>query len=700
MSANTTVRRHKRCRTLAGHIGKWAVILSVYSLMLPDVVLSQQPSATAVEADAVIVKGANQTRAFPARRVDIDLRRRTRSPAAAWQPGQPIKEIPKRQNTEPVLTDREPARVPPSVPDPLLERQTRSPSIQQLRSFGNPTLVGDAGFAGANPPDAVGDIGGQFYIHMTNSPSGAIFTVYDAQSHTVIAGPTALDTLGAGNCAQGLGDPIVLYDHLADRWLLSEFSNVADSLCVYVSAGPDPTMDGFFAYEFAAANGFPDYPKYAVWPDAYYMSSNESNPTVYAFERAAMLTGQPARIQFFNAASLSGFGFQSLQPSDLDGQAPLDGTPVIFLRHRDDEVHDSMNNDPARDFLEVFEFRSDFNNPVNATFTGPFRIPMTEFDSTLCGLTSFSCFPQPGAGGPALDPLREVVMWRVQYRRFADHDSAIGSMVTDVDGTDRGGIRWFELRRDATSGWRLFQEGTYSPSDGHNRFMPSIAMDRVGNIALGYSIVSGSLSAGIRYTGRLASDPTGTMPRGEVIIADGIGSSASNRWGDYSAMSVDPREGCTFWYTNQFANSGLYNTRVSELSFSQCAAFVRNSTSVRFLVDLNKNQRADYCRFVGIEPHIALSCVLADDLGYAGNYDFNSQPGFAGLDPGYRERPRFMADVNGDGRADYCRFVGVDPTIALSCALATASGFGNYDFNSQGGLASFDPGYAELPPGW
>ena len=520
--------------------------------------------------EAITYTGAEPSPAFEARRVTLELRARIAE--ASWRAGDPIREIPKRVNTMPVQLDRQPARAPEGTRDPLVEVQRQAVAAEPVRAFGTPVQVADAAFPGANPPDTVGDIGADHYIHMTNSSGGAIFTIYDKVTGGVLAGPLELDTLGSGDCGQGLGDPIVLYDHAADRWLLSEFSAVANKLCVYISVTGDPVSGGWFAYEFAAANSFPDYPKYAVWPDAYYMSSNETNPTVYAFDRAAMLAGSPATFQSFNAASLGGFGFQSLQPSDVDGQDPPAGAPNYFLRHRDDEAHDPASNDPTQDFIEIFEFHPDFADPTSATFTGPFRIGITEINSELCGFFSFNCFPQPA--GPQLDPLREVVMWRVQYRNFGSHEAIIGSMVTDVDGTDRGGVRWFELRKTGAGGWALFQEGTYATDDGHNRFMPSIAMDQGGNIALGYSIVSAGLPASVRYTGRLQSDPPGAMSQPEVTLAAGVGNSASNRWGDYSSMNVDPEDGCTFWYTNQFANNGLYNTRIGRFKFDQCGTVI------------------------------------------------------------------------------------------------------------------------------
>lgn len=242
------------------------------------------------------------------------------------------------------------------------------------------------------------------------------------------------------------------------------------------------------------------------------------------------------------------------------------------MRHRDDEVHNSGANNPSNDFLEIFEFQVDFATPANSTFIGPTQIPITEFDSDLCGLVSFACFPQPGTG-TTLDPLREVLMHRVQYRNLGTHESLVGNFVVDVDGADQGGIRWFELHKTGAGPWSLHQEGTHAP-DTDTRWMGSIALDGAGNLALGYSVSSETTFPSIRYAGRLPIDPPGTLTVGEVSLVEGGASQTySNRWGDYSSMSVDPVDDCTFWYTNEYipANGGeLWRTRIGKFSFPAC----------------------------------------------------------------------------------------------------------------------------------
>ncbi|MDF0602564.1 hypothetical protein P1J78_17635 [Psychromarinibacter sp. C21-152] len=569
------------------------------------------------KSEATIQREPEVSPRFTPTRVDVDLSRR--SLTRTWRAGDAIKEVPKRVTRRMLEEDRTPANPTDPGPDPLLALQRAAEAAGPDRRLSEPITLIEGDFQGANPPDTVSDVGETYVITMINSNQGARFTIYDKATGAVAAGPITLDTIGAmvdadAPCANGLGDPIVLYDSAAGRWMLSEFSQQFDrTLCVYVSASTDPVSGGWYLYQFESARDFPDYPKYAVWPDAYYMASNESSPTVYAFERAAMLQGLPARHLSFTAPELSGFGFQSLQPADLDGaDPPPAGTPGLFLRHRDDEVHNPSSNDPARDLIEIFEFQTDFDTPGAASFTGPIRIAMTEIDSDLCGLTSFSCFTQP-AGGPPLDPLREVLMWRVQYRNFGTHETLVGSMVTDVDGTDRGGIRWFELRR-TDADWTLHQEGTYAPDDGLNRFMPSVAMDGEGNMALGYSVVAADTPAGVRYVARAADDPPGTMPQGEKTLATGTGHSASQRWGDYSSMSIDPSDDCTFWYSNQHALNGLYAVTTGAFDLDGCGAagdtIVLERDTLLELIDALDAQAAELRRL--IDMHNAITTLEGD----------------------------------------------------------------------------------------
>ena len=520
------------------------------------------PAATHASSPSQTVRGADATPAVVPFVFEGDLRDLPRT--RAWQPGDPIKEIPRRRQT--------PAFRPEKVEgqrDPLLDAQDRAETTRAQRVFATPGLsFNGQGYTGVNPPDTVGDVGPNHYVQMINGSGGALLTIHDKSTGAVIAGPSALDSLGSGFCGNGLGDPIVLYDRLGDRWLLSEFSSSGNRMCVYISQTPDPVAGGWFAYDFQAPS-FPDYPKYGVWPDAYYVGTNESSTALYAFDRTAMLAGAPATSQRLTVPDLGGFGFQMVTPSDLDGTTPPPaGSPNYFMRHRDDESHNG-GPDPTQDFLEIFEFSVDFANAANTTLTGPITIGVAEFDSSLCGLTSFSCIQQPGTN-TRLDPLREVTMWRVQYRNFGSHETIVGNLATDVNGADQSGVRWFELRKSGGSGWSLFQEGTYAP-DSDSRWMGSAAMDASGNIAVGYNVSSSSTFPGLRYAGRLATDPAGSLPQGEGSLIEGTASNGSNRYGDYSSLNVDPADGCTFWFTGEWNSAGTWSTRIGTFRFDNCS---------------------------------------------------------------------------------------------------------------------------------
>ncbi len=517
-----------------------------------------------VRAEPEKVKGAERWGPFTPYVIDMDLR--NVPPPVEWKPGDPIKEIP-RKRVRPAV---EPPAPEPAL-DPLLGLYSTKSAVAQP-SFENPRIrMEGQGFSGVNPPDTVGDVGENYYIQAINGSAGTLYTVYDKESGSAEAGPFTLDELSdAGECTNGLGDPIVLYDHYAKRWILSEFSNFNNYLCVYISQTSDPIAGGWYNYQFQTTD-FPDYPKYGVWPDAYYVTTNEDDPSVYALEKEKMLSGQPAGLQSFTVEPLSGFPFQALTPCDADGAAqPPSESPFYFARHVDDEAHFPAISNPNKDYLEIFEMDVDWNNSSNTTLTGPIRVAVSDFDSSLCGLSSYNCFRQPGSN-TTLDPLREVIMHRLQYRNFGTRETLVGSFVTDVDGTDHGGVRWFELRKVSGGGWTLYQEGTQAP-DEHSRWMSSIAMDKQGNIALGYNVSSATLYPGLRYAGRLSTDVLGVMPHGEYTLVSGTAANGSNRYGDYASMSVDPVNECEFWFTGMYnENENLtWSTYIASFQFDSC----------------------------------------------------------------------------------------------------------------------------------
>ena len=360
---------------------------------------------------------------------DGDLRDLPR--AAAWEPGDPIVEIPRR-STHPTT----PVTPPEPELDALLALQAERGKAPE--AIGAPILnFAGGGFTGVNPPDTVGDAGPAHYIQLINSAGSSAVRVF-GKAGTLLAGPLELDNLGSGDCANGAGDPIVLYDQFADRWLMSEFSSAGNKLCVYISQTSDPT-GSYFGYVFPATN-FPDYPKYGVWRDGYYIGTNENSPAAYALQRSAMLAGQAATLIRFTAPAISGFGFQMVPPADADGSTPPPvGAPAVFLRHKDSEAHGSPG---SPDTIELFEFHADFATPGNSTFTGPISVNVTEFDSDLCGLDLLQLHPaterlertrsaaRGGDAPPAVSPLGPPPGDRRQLRdRRYRHQSRRGALV-------------------------------------------------------------------------------------------------------------------------------------------------------------------------------------------------------------------------------------------------------------------------------
>jgi hypothetical protein len=491
--------------------------------------------------------------------VDADLRRLP--PAPIWTPGDPITDIPRRSYP----AGGEFGEVPePTGPDPLVAVQQAS--VGDLQRGFVPPVAGFAGqgYSGVSPPDPVGDVGRGHFIQAVNSSNGATITVYDLTGAT-LAGPFLLDSLGAGSCSVGYGDPIVLYDRLADRWFLQEFAQGANFLCVYVSQGPDPVVGGWYAYQFATPS-FPDYPHFGVWHDAYYATANESTTDsgVYALDRTNMLAGATARpIQRFGVADLPGYSFNVLTPADLDGDTlPPAGAPGILMRHHDEEIHLTPGADPATDRLEIYSFAIDWVNPGGSVLSRLPDVVVTDFNSYF-GSNPFSAVPQP-ASATRLDPIREVILNRLQYRRFPDRESLVGVVPTNLDTsmTASGvtaGLRWFELRRASGNDWTLHQEGTFQPGpDTENRFVGAIAMDGAGNLALAYSFTDTSgVFPSLKVTGRDGwTGGLGVMTVPEQLLVAGAVASGSSRWGDYAAMGVDPVDDRTFWFTGEYMPPG------------------------------------------------------------------------------------------------------------------------------------------------
>lgn len=461
-------------------------------------------------------------------------------------------------------------------PDPVIQRTTNllgvfdgmmPGTLVNFEGISNPTACN-----GCSPPDPNGDIGPNHYVQMVNLK----FQIFDRAGNSLF-GPVNTNTLWAGfggRCETGnAGDPIVLYDQFADRWLLSQFSPNSSPFfnCVAISTSPDPTGT-YYRYAFSAPS-FPDYPKYGIGRDAYYINTNEGGTTGnYALDRNAMLAGSPTATAIRIGISQNPFG---LLPVDIDGNTlPPAGHPHHFIGTRDTDAGGNM------DAVLLYKFTPNFTTPASSTFTGPTVLPAASFDSIFpCTPSSRACIPQPGTTAK-IDTLsyRQRPTFRATYRNFGTHESILATQSVEAT-TAMAGMRWYEVR-DPNGTPTIHQQGTYAPgaTDGIHRWMGAIASDRQGNIALGYSVSAAStVFPGIRYTGRLATDPLGTMPQGEGIIIDGGGSQTStgSRWGDYSSMNIDPVDDCTFWYTTQYyatTSTSNWRTRIASFKFPSCTA--------------------------------------------------------------------------------------------------------------------------------
>ena len=433
------------------------------------------------------------------------------------------------------------------------------------------------------PPDTNGDIGPNNYVQWVNLQ----FEIFDRTGASLL-GPTQGNTLWSGFggvCdTTNQGDPVVKYDRVANRWVFTQFAfsvsrqgiPIAPFVqCFAVSTTGDPTGT-YYRYAWTISSTyFPDYPKLAVWTDAYYMTVNYFSGNTFvgggalAFDRTKMLAGQPATGIGFGPL---GSAYGGLLPSDFDGSIlPPTGSPNYF------GAVDTSGLSSGNTF-QIWKFHVDFITPTNSTFgtatnTPNFNLAVATYSFNLCGF-SRNCIQQP-ASTQGLDPIPDRLMNRLQYRRFADgHESLVANHTVGVGSSgNQAAIRWYEIR-GLSSVPAIYQQGTYSPSSD-NRWMGSIAMDQAGDIALGYSVSSTTVSPSIRYTGRLASDPLGTLPQGEATLIAGSGSQTSNfnRWGDYSMMAVDPTDDCTFWYTQEYYTTTSdrgWQTRIGSFKFPNC----------------------------------------------------------------------------------------------------------------------------------
>ena len=459
-----------------------------------------------------------------------------------------------------------------------------------------------------HPPDTNGDVGPNHYVQAVN----VVVRVF-SKSGVPLTAPVRMSSLFASLSSSicstnNNGDPIVLYDPLADRWLLSQFAFTSPTTppyhqCIAISTTGDPT-GSYFLYDFILpGSNLNDYPKFGVWSDAYYMTDNQflnggpfNGAGVFAFDRAKMLVGDPsASLIYFDL----GTDFRGVLPADLDGStAPPLGAPNYFAMLEADEL-----GDPA-DAIRLFSFHADFVNPAASTFTELPESPLAvaAFDPLSPSGRNDIEQPAPASSIHYLDAIADRLMHRLAYRNFGGaRESLVVAHTVNVgfDPTTAAGhqaaIRYYEFRRSLPSGtFTVPEQATFAP-DTDNRWMGSAAMDGQGNIAVGYSVSSLTTFPSIRYAGRLASDPPNGLSQGEGVLAIGSGVqlSTTGRWGDYSALSVDPADDCTFWYTTEYytaasqASSPIgWLTRIGNFKLPNCGLQSPQGTVTGMVTDV------------------------------------------------------------------------------------------------------------------
>jgi len=546
-------------------------------------------------------------------------------------------------------------------PDPVLQETMGSRSDGFI--FQTWDGVPAQGYA---PPDNNGDVGPNHYMEAIN----VRFQIWN-KTGTSLLGPLNLGTIWSGfpgpwSSSLNDGDPIVLYDEAAGRFFIAQFSlpnypNGPSYIIIAVSQTGDPT-GSWHRYGFTYSYGIPDYPKFGIWPDGYYMSANafSSGSLNYvgtintAFERSQMLTGAAAQSVTFIGSSGTTWSFL---PSDWNGAtAPPAGSPNYFLQLQ------------SNSSVGIYSFSVNWTTPASSTFTGPSVIATSAF-STL----PWTSVPQQGTS-QLLDNLGDRPMHRLDYRNFGTHQSMVVCHSVNV-GSNRAGVRWYEFRKPAAT-WTLFQEGTYAPADGLHRWMGSIAINAAGHMALGYSVSSSAMFPAIRYTGRYATDPLGQMTIPEETIFAGSGSQTGglNRWGDYTSMNVDPN-GINFWYVNQYQPAtGSYNwrTRIANIDYTipvELVSFTANS--VRDEVELNW-RTATETNNQGFEIQRMIVGGVYENVGYAAGFGTTTEPKSysfidSKLDAGnYTYR---LKQIDFDGSYEYSNEINVEVELPLEYAL-------------------------------
>ena len=454
----------------------------------------------------------------------------------------------------------------PKGNDPLVNFDKESTKKQTK----DPILTFQSTSSTATPGDPTGEIGRDYYLASWNSS----FRFFNLDGSPATPNTSLSNLFGANES----GDPIVMYDSEADRYIITSMGSSSVNFAISVSN--DPVNDGWHVYnassnQFPTSGQFPDYPKYSIWSDGYYLTTNTGGDNLFVIERDKVLTGDStASIQAFDTPSQATAGFSSAQVFDIvDDDHPAPGNATLVY------MQDDGWGGVSTDHLKLWTINIDWSNPSNSSISSPVQLNTTAFNSTFDG-GSFSNLEQPS--GPDIDAMQWTIMNQAQFRKFPTHNSAVLNFVVDVDGSsaELAGVRWFELRQDGDGQpWYIHQEGTYTAPDGRHAFGASMSIDLQGNIGMGYSSVSTSESVSLRYTGRYAADPLGEMTLEEGLIAQSTGNSTNLRYADYAHMSVEPTNDKQFWFVSEYFSPGRGH-RVGVFQIAADAAYDAGVVSI------------------------------------------------------------------------------------------------------------------------
>lgn len=539
--------------------------LSIPLLLLSSFAASAQTAAEWTAGHVIVNPAVRSDRSAP-----------LSSLPALWKPPSPQG---RPHHTQPAAEAAPPPapQIPPAAAAIEQTTQGAEPAAPQVAGFDG-LGVGFSGpqgnYEARNPSDNSLAVGPDHIVQIVNSRV-AIYTRKGRRYGTtgqVLFGAVVTNTLFAGfggPCEHEIsGDAVVRYDQLAKRWLFvlpifrRPAPNAPFAMCYAVSVGADP-LGSYYRYEFARPL-FPDYPRPAIWPDGYYLPTSTGDTVIQkhvcAADRASMLRGVPAREQCF---VIDGVNF--LNDADVDGRRrPPRGMPNIVMATGGTQLHQQFEDDG----IYAWRFHIDWQDTSKTRLTGPEKISVAPYHY-LCDGQLSRCVPQPGTG-MRLDSQGDKLMQRLAYRNFGGSESIVA--VHSVATSRGGGVRWYEFHLDRAGHMTLAQQGTYAP-DGGYRWLPSAAMDRRGDIGIGFSYGDASIFVGQRFAARLASDPPGSMTLHESVLAEGQAAQTSTfRWEDYTTLAVDPSDDCTFWYVGDFFKAGQehYSTRIGAWRLPGC----------------------------------------------------------------------------------------------------------------------------------